>query len=45
MATLTEMLDSARKREADLKKDIKANDALLARAAETQNLLIDTVAL
>ena len=45
LATLTETLDSARKREADLKKDIKANEALLARAAETQNLLRDTVAL
>ena len=28
-----------------MKKDIKANDALLARAAETQNLLSDTVEL
>ena len=28
-----------------MKKDIKANDALLARAAETQNLLRDTVEL
>ena len=45
LATLTETLDSARKREADLKKDIEANEALLARAAETQNLLRDTVAL
>ena len=39
LATLTETLDSAKKREVDLEKDIKANEALLARAAETQNLL------
>ena len=45
LATLTETLDGAKKREADLKKDIKANEALLARAAETQNLLRDTVEL
>ena len=38
-------MDGAKKREADLKKDIKANEALLARAAETQNLLRDTVEL
>ena len=45
LSTLTETLDAAKKREVDLKKDIKANEALLTKATETQNLLRDTVAL
>ena len=34
---LTETLDGAKKREDDLKKEIKDNEELLMRAAETQN--------
>ena len=42
---MTETLDGAKKREADLKEEIKGNEALLTRAAETQNTFRDTVEL
>ena len=45
LATLTETLDGAKKREEDLKEEIKANEALLTRAAETQNTFRATVEL
>ena len=35
LATLTETLDAAKKREDILRKDLKGNEELLARAAET----------
>ena len=45
LATLTETLGSTKKREEDLKKEIKANEELLTRAAETQNTFRATVEL
>lgn len=45
LATLTKTLDGAKKREEDLKEEIKANEVLLTRAAETQNTFKDTVEL
>lgn len=37
LAMLTETLDGAKKREEDLKQELKSNEELLTRAAETQN--------
>ena len=43
LATLTQTLDGAKEREVALKEEIKANEALLTRAAETQNTFRENV--
>ena len=45
LATLTQTLDGAKEREVALKEEIKANEALLTRAAKTQNTFRETVEL
>ena len=42
---MTETLDAAKRREDDLKKEVKGNEELLTRPAETQNTFRDTVEL